>query len=98
MVVCAPSNWGLAICATSCPKRAHHRHQADGVSKRLEVRVFERARAGDDQRRGHNVTRSVTPMCSDEHCRCECDVDFSLDCASEQQCPAIDENDTGGCQ
>jgi hypothetical protein len=66
---------------------------------RLEVRVTEDSRAGEDERRTHVLEATVTPTCAEpeleDACRCECDADFSLE-LGEEQCLTIHDNDTPG--
>ena len=64
---------------------------------RLELRVTEERRAGEDESRVHTLTALIRPVCAEEawaeDCNCECDAGFVLEMTREEQCPTIDDDD-----
>lgn len=79
-----------------CPAFSSTR-DGDGEPYRLEMRVTEVKRAGEEEPRTHVFTATVTPFCAqaeiEDECQCECDVDLITGIPRDQQCPTINDND-----
>lgn len=79
-----------------CPTFASQR-DGDGQPYRLELRLTESRRAGEEAPRTHVLSATVTPVCAEadieSDCRCECDAGFVLEVPREEQCPTIHDDD-----
>jgi hypothetical protein len=80
----------------ACPTFASRR-DGEGQPYRLELRVTEQRREGEELPRTHVLGATVTPVCAEPdieaHCLCECDEDFVLGVPEEEQCPTIHDDD-----
>lgn len=79
-----------------CPSFSASR-DVDGAPLRLELRVTEERREGEDEPRVHTFGALVSAACGEPErladCTCECDADFVLEVPQEEQCPTINDND-----
>lgn len=79
-----------------CPSFASSR-DGEGQPYRLELRLTEQLRPGEERPRTHVLTATVVPVCGEpeilDDCRCECDADFVLETSQPDQCPTIHDDD-----